>query len=750
MLRDVQKMRILIERNFFSSEYTNIYKAGEDMAIRVLNTVIKGFEQEVISMGIEVHLEKYTGAGSGAENWEAYFHEFNTQLKPYQKTVDLKKLRLTHLYKNYFGTKGKNIFSYMNQITTKTTSEHTKFISIDSPYYAKCRDAISLISGVSIDILQLKDQKLFEEKLDLLVKKQDIMEQEEKAFSENKFFISNEFEKKRLQYFLELQNEINHKIGLTQMLQFPQLLPSFIDSSIVKDRVLLKHIFIEGYHGTGKTTLAQQIAIYLSKENSFYIDTMGFDETIITQNDEKDLLRFLMSIQYLKGILILDRINSSAYAKLFARRCWKIADEIGLKIIFISTLEQHNTLKNLQTFTELFHEDDWEVMRKNNYYLEISSSQMAKRNRLNILKNIITNYSVCIKKEEVFSPNSRLLEYLDTEFNGMIYLVKLALDNQDVSSLEHLKVKKAKEMIVSQYKPLIESDNLELIYLSAFDIYYRVQEDIYDDLYSLEHPELRELFEQKHLYIVKDASFNKNIAIYFPNQLIPIQLAEFLDMKGKNRFNLFASRESTAYLDGLSKNNIMNILRYLILRKEVKYIDKLVNFILVPECFCVESQHKINLYELNLLVATFVKDEFTKTSEITFSQKNLSLLRRLKKVLFVDGNDEYMIFLMLQTNAHIVKDWIIMLSRVIKNYRSKKFKKKSDKNIQYQYTELLQYFLRRTLKIITYPKYAKNVTLTKKSLEEILSVIEKYSLEDIVSVEYSAISKLSLKPALDV
>jgi len=744
MLNDYEKIQILIKRNFFISDYDKPTKIAEDVAQQVVNKIINDFTSELSSLDINIDFYEYGASGTGAENWNAYLQNLNTQIKPYEKRLNLKKLKLTSLYKDYFGTKGKNIFSYMNQITTKSSTEHTKLITLDSLFHAKCREKISFLTGVSIDVLKLKDENLFQQHLDAMIEEKNLFEKQEKVFTENKVFISKEFELFRLKYLLELNNEIHHKIGLQQLLKFPGLTPCFFKEDIIHDNILLKHIFIEGYHGTGKTTLAQQIAVAVSLENSFYINLTELKNDILTEEEENKIKRFLESIKYLNGTVILDNINSSAYAKLFTRVCLKIADKINLKMIFISTLEQHNTIQNLQTFTELFHEN-WDEIKRHNLYIEISLSKTAKKHRLNILDNMVSNYSSIISKRKKFQFTSAALEYLDNEFNGMLYLIKLALDNQNVATLEELKVKKAKEFIITQYKPLLENGNLELIYLSAHDIYFRIQEDLYYEEYLLNHEEIDELFKQKHIYVVKDDSFNKNIVIFFPNQLIPLQLAEYLDRINNTSFNIFTSKESIAKLNTFSKNNIMNMLRYLILRREKKYLYEIIQFVLYPDGYIVNSEQKINLYELNLLVATLTKRDYTYLKTLSLSRQQLILLRELKNSLFVNGSDEYMIFLMFSTHLNIVKDWIIMLSRVINNYKKFKPTNRNVKYIQNQYIEVLVYFLRRTLKIITYPKYSKKISLSRTFLISIIEIMERYSLETIFTSEYEKIYRLSQK-----
>jgi hypothetical protein len=86
-----------------------------------------------------------------------------------------------------------------------------------------------------------------------------------------------------------------------------------------------------------------------------------------------------------------------------------------------------------------------------------------------------------------------------------------------------------------------------------------------------------------------------------------------------------------------------------------------------------------------------------------------------------------------------------MLSRVINNYKKFKPTNRNVKYIQNQYIEVLVYFLRRTLKIITYPKYSKKTSLSRTFLISIIEIMERYSLETIFTSEYEKIYRLSQK-----
>jgi len=736
MFNDYDKIWILVDKKLFKTEYTKKNKIADDISKQIINLVIDNFKSELSTLDININLTPYMNSGTGTENWNFYLEELKQELKLYKDNV--KNSDILKLYQNYFGTTKKNIFSYVNQITTKSTSEHQKLTSLDNLVYSKSREAISSLTAIPIDVLKIKDKYLFISKLDEEINNKYKDEIEEKIYNENKSLISDKFEIYRLKYLLELNDDIEDKIGLKQMLKFPYLMPSFIDKKL-RNKKLTSHIFIEGYHGTGKTTISQQIAIAINLENSFYIDLKNLQEEILTQKDIVEIERFLNSLKHLNGILILDNINTSAYAKRYVRVCLEIANEISLKVIFISILEQHNTLKNIQTFTELFHEN-WEKIKDSNIYIEISSNESAKQNRFNILKNVISNYYFLVSNYKHAIINDRLLEYLDSEFYSMIYLLKLALDNQDISNLYEIKAKKAKKLIVDRYRLIIDSNNLELIHLSAYDIYFRIQEDTYDDQYIIKYPEINELLKQKKIFIVKDNNFNNNLVLYFPNQLIPLQLSQYLN-NGNNRFNIFSSLKFLSNLDSLSKNNSINMLRFLVLRKDFKYVDNLLNLIIDDKSFDINSKHKINLYELSLLIITLIKEENSEQKSISFSQKKLLLLETMLKKLLFNGSDKYMIFLILNSNLKIIEDWIIILSKNIQNYKKVKLKNKNNEYIQSRYINVLENLLRTTLKIITYPKLKNKINSTDNFLDNIINAIFKYNLNNLFSKEMKFIAK---------
>ena len=614
-MTDYKKLKVLIERGLFPTKETRVTGQVSDISEQVINSVLVVIEEYFKQYDIEIYFEKfkYPDKNKGQEKYKEYLADFLFQLKQFKRqTNTLKKKPLT-VFKEYMGSESKNIFTYIEQIVINPVNKHIKFITPEVESYKEVRRIISELSNVPINILNLKDEKLFTLKLDELI---EVNEEDEiiEEVEDNPLFLNEDFEKMRLKYVLEQNNETIHKVGFQEFQSFPELVPSFIDSNTISDNKILSHIFIEGYHGTGKTTLAQQIAFLVDNEHSFYINSHNFENKIMTDKDKGNIKRFIGYVHYHGGTIVIDDMNKNIYAKTFSRECLQEANKIDLKLIFISSLEQHNDLTDIKTFADLFYKEKWEGLKANNLYIELSIHKKNDEVKIKLLENMLINY-LHIKNIEIETCISRDdLDYLNNEFGGLLYLLKMAIDNQPFKSLQELKIKQAQDTIVKNYKTLVDKQcNATFIHFSIMDLYLRIGEDQYYNNYLFQRPEIAELINGHHMYLLRDYSFNKNVTLSFPNMVIPIILSRYLNAMSGSKFNLYTNEKSLVELLNFSSNNIMNTLRYLrIRRKEVDNFYKLSRYLLNIDSFSASSTNKLNLIEIGLLISSFIKNDFSK------------------------------------------------------------------------------------------------------------------------------------------
>lgn len=391
-MTDFKKMRALVDNSIFPTQETRRERQSLNISEQVINKVFNQLENYFKEFDIDISFEEFqsTGLHRAKESYKNYLEIFNYEVKQNKRKMNMLKRKPLTIFKDYIGNEKENIFSYIEQITNNSKSTHIKFINVEVECYKICRKVISDISNVPINILNLKDEKLFYLRLDEF--RQGYLEDAiEKEQEKNPEYLNDSFEKMRLKYILELQNETVHKIGLNELEKFPHKIPHFITTKTVLDNKLLTHMFIEGYHGTGKTTLAQQIAFAIDKENSFYVNSANFENKIITDKDKGNIRSFIQYVHYYGGTIVIDDMNKNIYAKTFARECLKEAENVNLKLIFISTLEQHNHLTDIKTFSELFHKEAWDDIKQNNLYIELSAQHKNDKNKIQFLENFLIN-----------------------------------------------------------------------------------------------------------------------------------------------------------------------------------------------------------------------------------------------------------------------------------------------------------------------------------------------------------------------
>lgn len=534
---DYEKMQYLLKNgNFiFNKNIKTITKKRTIIYPLIINQIISSFNSELKSLGENYELHNYNINRSHKEFHEHYLTLIKENTSGYED-----------LYSNYFGKESSNIFTYLNQIIMKQPNHKKFFEGADESFYLRCRYHVAKCANVSIDTLKASSKEEFI----TLLEEDDGFKETNESFDINaeEPFDIYEFNCFSLEKVLTEKNFDDNFIGLNQLNSFKYPIPDFFDDNCIKDNKLQKHIYIEGFYGTGKTTLSQQIAFNISKKYSYYFDFKLYDEKYDMQTQVNNITPLLKFISINQGVVILDNININSYTKYITSIFLKESEKLGLKLIFIAKLEQHNTISKTHTFFDIYTEQ--EIYLENNCFkIELSSSQNHYKNRINILKNFLLNYLPIKEKENLFPLDSKTLDKLDKEFNGLLYLLKVSIDNQDFNVLEELTVESADSIIHTKYNELLNDlDNKyvrDFIVISSLNLFMRVDQLFYNKYFILKNKLFKELHVQKLLYIIKDIKFNSNYVIYFPNHVIPLKLAEFISIdKNYNLSSLLTSSEN--------------------------------------------------------------------------------------------------------------------------------------------------------------------------------------------------------------
>lgn len=646
---DYEKIQLLLDKNRF--EITD----KTELINQIINKTIDNFKKECKSNGRTIVLKSYDS--SIEKGKEAYIY-YLRQVKRYTKDI-------TILFENNFGIVSRNLFTYLDQIINRTTSNHEKFYKDNMVFYSRSRDIIGSLTNIPIYILKEENKETFKKLLEEYIEA-EIIEKYKRKDLDNPIIIKENFDDLKLEYILKNQNEDINYIGSNQLKQF-KAFPKFIDNSVLENHTLKKSIFIEGYNGTGKTALAQQIAYYISQEYSYYQSFNDNYNNILTETKRNEISSFLNMIKEHKGILILDNINLNTDSKTIVNYYFEESKKIGVKLIFIATLEQNNDISNIKTFTEYFYSKEWNNIKNNNLYLEFSTSydKEVQSNNILLLESFLVNYLTINNKINTL-PIQRdlILETINKEFSGMLYLIKLAIDDIDFTTLENLKVKKAIEIIKENYSELIKDiSNIEIcnfLFLSKNNIYMRIKQDKYDYNFSIKFTDIEELIKDKKIYKVNDMSFNNNYAIFFPNTLIPNELYKIVEQK--DTINHLKDVEYLDSLLNLSINNITNIIRYsLTTKQEQKNLLYLSKYLLDSNFYNLEYKNSISLYDVISLLNIYGDYDLNSEKPINLKDDPLNILY----TNILQNKDSLYFHNMLKANS---SESILQLIFVLKNY----------------------------------------------------------------------------------
>jgi len=707
-LYDYEKIQELIKKERFNLKPSNnIMDRRYELEAIIINDIIEQFINECKSNGTNIKFEKYY---SNSETSNSIYNHCINILENKPKVIQ-------EIFINYFGNRKSNLFSYVKQITSKSSSPHKKLFGNGSMFHQKCLQTIITLANIPKNTIIQTTQDKFLELLDDTVM-QEIKKKTQLEDLENPEFIKKHFESNKLKYELEKNNEDKNFIGLDQLKRFTTL-PKFIDDTVIEDGILKKTVFIEGYHGTGRTTLAQQIAYNIGLENSYYIYFKENEDIELTDYDKSLITKLLELLKKNNGVVILDNINLDTSSRTIARHYCNESKRIGLKLIFIATLEQHDNISKPKSFTRYFHHH-WKNLIENELYLEFSNApyETVQIHNNQLLESFLKNYLTLTNKQHLIAQNTEtILEKIKKEFSGMIYLIKTAIDSDEFESLEDLKQIKAIEILKERYLDIL--NNIEtveihnLLFISEKNIYLRITHKHYDRDFNTKFLFIQDLIDQKDLYRVNDTKFNQNYTLYFPNTVIPKQLRKVA--KYRTKTTPWKDQRHIQSLVDLSVNNITNLIRYSFHKQKQRNLVEITSHLLKANYYNLDRKNSLSIFDIMNLLKVHVEHN----KQARYEDKSISNMDKLLKNILQD-NGTYLATLLSHYNHHIVLQWISTVINHYKNYyhvldlgiKKKSHSKKSPKLIH----------LRKTLN--QYIKVVKNqIELLKKIINSTLATL---------------------------
>ena len=705
---DYEKIQELIKKERFNLKPSNnIMDRRYELEAIIINDIIEQFINECKSNGTNIKFEKYY---SNSETSNSIYNHCINILENKPKVIQ-------EIFINYFGNRKSNLFSYVKQITSKSSSPHKKLFGNGSMFHQKCLQTIITLANIPKNTIIQTTQDKFLELLDDTVM-QEIKKKTQLEDLENPEFIKKHFESNKLKYELEKNNEDKNFIGLDQLKRFTTL-PKFIDDTVIEDGILKKTVFIEGYHGTGRTTLAQQIAYNIGLENSYYIYFKENEDIELTDYDKSLITKLLELLKKNNGVVILDNINLDTSSRTIARHYCNESKRIGLKLIFIATLEQHDNISKPKSFTRYFHHH-WKNLIENELYLEFSNApyETVQIHNNQLLESFLKNYLTLTNKQHLIAQNTEtILEKIKKEFSGMIYLIKTAIDSDEFESLEDLKQIKAIEILKERYLDIL--NNIEtveihnLLFISEKNIYLRITHKHYDRDFNTKFLFIQDLIDQKDLYRVNDTKFNQNYTLYFPNTVIPKQLRKVA--KYRTKTTPWKDQRHIQSLVDLSVNNITNLIRYSFHKQKQRNLVEITSHLLKANYYNLDRKNSLSIFDIMNLLKVHVEHN----KQARYEDKSISNMDKLLKNILQD-NGTYLATLLSHYNHHIVLQWISTVINHYKNYyhvldlgiKKKSHSKKSPKLIH----------LRKTLN--QYIKVVKNqIELLKKIINSTLATL---------------------------
>lgn len=628
---------LLYSKKFKNIDYSeNITQQRNNLLILIIDNITSKF-YEAISPTIKDIYNKPT-----------YKDEYETILKFKENNDKVTNAELYEAYKNtlpysddnfiintfkefYGGTSATNVFSYVYQIITRSNSGHVKLTDHNSiKYHRVVKNIIEELSNT---------------------KEYNVIETQDKQYKNANSDCNGEYNDKLI-YKLERDDNDIDSVGISQIKLYQDRYKDIID---IKHK---RSIFIEGSFSTGKTTLASHIAYEYSNNHSYYFDLKNFDEEV-TDSIKNSINLFLKVLHDNSGIIILDNINASVYGINLAQTYFKQNNQYKIPIIYISVLEQQNTLTNIITHTEKFSEYHRLIDHKD-ICIEITN-----KDRIDILKYFLYTYlEYKDKKRLLDSLNQDILEYLDDEFQGVLYLLKIALDNQKDTTLNDLKIEQSHKVVLDKYKVLIDNYSNEtskpaivsLLLLSSLNIYYRVNKDYYENVFILENPYIEDLIKKKLLYKVIDKKINTNYVLYFPNLIVVRYILTYIQQKTKKSFNeLLLKKSIINTMINHSYTNIDRLKRYF--KDDIQYIEKL------HKSKIIYTNQDNNKIELTTIIQNL---------DTVLSNNNTKELKILKNKLFKNSSIDNFKIILKYTNDDVIVSWYAILLKSLKGYAIEK------------------------------------------------------------------------------
>jgi len=490
---DWQKIKILIEFNRFNIGIK--YKDGNKGAIkkRVFRAILRKLTEKFnkIINSSKIDIDKITD---------------ETTYSDLLKSIPTAYIKQ---FEEYFGKTNarSNAVTYINQIL-KSENTNKKFLSDNKKeFHINIIKSIYEICDIPQNTLAIEDKDTF---LNIIENIKEIgylnIDNENSSIDISDSRVK-EISKYNLYDNQSLQlNDISYSEIKNNMIIPKSITSNYIDS----DDKLKKSTIIKGIGGSGKTVLAQNIAITYYDNKSLYIDVNEV-QSRLTQ----DYIEQIIFISQLKKmIIIIDNINCSNQVLDISKCFYDTSQKYGVKIILVTDI------KHYEYFTSKVFADAQTPSALS--MISLTNNPQDKIIVREMIDSVINfYYSKNILKKDFTSLN---IDNIYDEFGALIFYFKEALIRYQ--DFRNLKLDSIRANIVDSYFELLVDTNYMsrlILYLCTINGKVKFSSSIYNKIEMSLLIVLKKLNDKNIINIIDEDTY---VTIIFPHKIITTLLLQ--------------------------------------------------------------------------------------------------------------------------------------------------------------------------------------------------------------------------------
>lgn len=491
--------------------------------------------------------------------------------------------------------------------------------------------AISELAKINIKSLSAKTEKEFETHLKLKFGHYENLDD---------YFFNFRLEKQLNN--LKFNSSIKQIKDFKKSLKLPKYINT-IEEINFKEKKIKNTLFIEGFAGSGKSTLIQNLAYKLNREDVFYID-LKEDEAKELIN--KDIALFLKEIQKAKDLLIIDNIQHTDKILRVAEKFLLESLNIDFPIIISS---QKFIYKDdaTQCTKDILFKDITKELKDKIKFIDLTNTTIA----ISLTKSLLKYHNIENKKQYPIAED--LAKDLNEKFGGNISYINFSLAVSN--DIKNLNMSKFRKYIKEEYAELLSMNDMQefkllLLYTSSMDYTFQISKDLYyDENLDLESSLIEKLVptqdnkkEVKSKNLLFKFENEKTITLVFPHNTIAKYLIELISKK-RNIYKLL--------IDSLQEIKIFDPKLYEIFFHALYFTPTL------------ESKSFIKIYN-NIAKKTSLSNFLTLKSILLILKCN-SIARN--KDILASQVDEENIVKSLSTLFNIIPNQLALVHQIVEN-----------------------------------------------------------------------------------